>query len=224
MTCSEHQTTLTIAGRTFVTDPSGALWCAAARMLVVSDLHLEKGSAFAARGVPLPPYDTSETLRTLAAVVHRFQPRTVVSLGDSFHDRRGPSRMSPGDARALAALQAGRDWIWIAGNHDPRFEGAIAGRFLAEFTDGAIRFVHEPTAGPVAGEIAGHLHPSAVIAVRGGRIRRKVFVSCETRLVMPAFGSFTGGLDIADPVIRSLFPARPSVVALGSGRTYRIAA
>jgi DNA ligase-associated metallophosphoesterase len=224
MTDMRDQTTLTIAGRTFVTDPSGALWCAAARLLVVSDLHLEKGSAFARRGVPLPPYDTAETLRTLATVVHRFQPRTIVSLGDSFHDQGGPARMSHDDARSLAALQAGREWIWIAGNHDPRFDGEIAGRFLPELTDGAIRFVHEPTAGAVTGEIAGHLHPSAVIAVRGGRIRRKVFVSCETRLVMPAFGSFTGGLDIADPAIRSLFPARPSVVALGSGRTYRIAA
>ncbi len=224
MTRSGQETSLTIAGRTFVTDPSGALWCETEHMLVVSDLHLEKGSAYAARGVPLPPYDTAETLLTLAAVVRRYQPRTVVALGDSFHDRRGPSRMSPEDARNLAALQARRDWIWIAGNHDPRFEGAVAGQFLPELTDGAIRFVHEPTAGIVDGEIAGHLHPSAVIAVRGNRLRRKVFVSCETRLVMPAFGSFTGGLDIDDPAIRALFPVRPSVVALGSNRTYRIAA
>ena len=224
MTHSDQPTTLTIAGRTFVADPSGALWCAAGRMLVVSDLHLEKSSSFARRGMPLPPYDTAQTLQTLAEVAQRFQPRTIVSLGDSFHDRSGPARLSPADVATLERLQVGRDWIWIAGNHDPRFEQALPGQFLSELVDGAIRFVHEPTAGPVSGEVAGHLHPSAVIAVRGGRVRRKVFVSCETRLIMPAFGSLTGGLDIRDPAIRSLFAAPPSVLALGSRRTYRIAA
>lgn len=224
MTHSDQPTTLTIAGRTFVADPSGALWCAAGRMLVVSDLHLEKSSSFARRGMPLPPYDTAQTLQTLAEVAQRFQPRTIVSLGDSFHDRSGPARLSPADVATLERLQVGRDWIWIAGNHDPRFEQALPGQFLSELVDGAIRFVHEPTSGPVSGEVAGHLHPSAVIAVRGGRVRRKVFVSCETRLIMPAFGSLTGGLDIRDPAIRSLFAAPPSVLALGSRRTYRIAA
>lgn len=218
------ETTITIAGRAFATDPSGALWCERARMLVVADLHLEKGSAFAARRMLLPPYDTAQTLAALAAVIRRFQPQTVVSLGDSFHDRRGPTRMAEADLACLSALQSGRDWIWIAGNHDPGLDGTVGGQFLPELTEGAIRFVHEPTAGGVTGEIAGHLHPSAVIAVRGGRVRRKVFVSCETRLVMPAFGSLTGGLDIGDPAIRSLFGRRPSVVALGSQRTYRVAA
>ncbi len=224
MTPSEQPTTLTIAGRTFAADPSGALWCASARMLVVSDLHLEKGSSFARRGVPLPPYDTTQTLQALAQVVQRFRPRTIVSLGDSFHDRSGPTRLSPADRATLGGLQAGRDWIWIAGNHDPRFEQDLPGQFLSELIDGGIRFVHEPTSGLVSGEVAGHLHPSAVIAVRGGRVRRKVFVSCETRLIMPAFGSLTGGLDIRDPAIRTLFAVPPSVVALGTRRTYRVAA
>jgi DNA ligase-associated metallophosphoesterase len=218
------ETIVTIAGRSFVADGAGVLWCPDARLLVVADLHLEKGSSFAARRMMLPPYDTGQTLTALARVVARLAPRTIVSLGDSFHDRAGPVRMAESDRDRLKALQAGRSWIWVAGNHDPALEGDMTGDFLDCFTDGALRFVHEPTAGRVSGEIAGHLHPAARISARGGSVRTKVFVSCETRLVMPAFGALTGGLDVTSPAIRSLFPGRMTMIALGRQRAYRVAA
>lgn len=218
------ETVISLSGRPFVADASGALWCAAARLLIVSDLHLEKGSSLAARRLHLPPYDTAQTLARLAAVIARYRPRAVISLGDSFHDRAGPGRMAACDVATLKSLQAGRDWIWIAGNHDPVLEGAVDGDCRAEMVEGAIRFAHEPTAVPAAGEIAGHLHPCVTVVARGGSVRRKAFVSCETRIVMPAFGAFTGGLDIRAPAIRSLFPERMTVFALGEQRAYRVAA
>ncbi|MBX9992569.1 ligase-associated DNA damage response endonuclease PdeM [Phreatobacter oligotrophus] len=218
------ETVVTVAGRSFIADGSGVLWCPDSGLMVVADLHLEKGSSFAARRMMLPPYDTGQTLTALARVVARLKPRTIVSLGDSFHDRAGPLRMAEADRERLKALQAGRTWIWVAGNHDPALEGNMTGEFLDSFADGPIRFVHEPTAGRVTGEIAGHLHPSARITARGGSVRSKVFVSCETRLVMPAFGALTGGLDVTSPAIRSLFPGRMGMIALGRQRAYRVAA
>lgn len=219
-----RETALTVAGRDFLADPSGALWCAATRMLVVADLHLEKGSAFAARRRHLPPYDTAETLAALAGVIRRYRPRAVLCLGDSFHDGQAAERMPKGDIASLAAMQSGLDWIWIAGNHDPIIGAAIAGQRRTELIENGIRFAHEPTCGPVDGEVAGHLHPCVNVPVRGTRLRRRAFVSCETRLLMPAFGAFTGGLDVEAPAIRALFPGRRSILALGSARTYRVAA
>lgn len=227
MTATDGQhpeTVISLCGRAFLADPSGALWCPASRLLVVSDLHLEKGSSLAARRMLLPPYDTAQTLARLAAVITRYRPRTVISLGDSFHDRGGPTRMGDSDLAALRGLQAGRDWIWIAGNHDPVLEGVVSGQCCDEVVEGTIRFAHEPTARPAGGEIAGHLHPCVTVTARGGSVRRKAFVSCETRIVMPAFGAFTGGLDIRAPAIRSLFPERMTVFALGEQRAYRVAA
>ena len=108
-----------VADVTFVADLSGALFWQEQRLLVVSDLHLEKGSSFATRGVLLPPYDTVATLSRLAAVIARHDPRMVIALGDSFHDRNAHERLSAPDREALSAMQARRDWIWISGNHDP---------------------------------------------------------------------------------------------------------
>ncbi|MDP2801412.1 MAG: ligase-associated DNA damage response endonuclease PdeM [Phreatobacter sp.] len=218
------ETTIALLGRGFVADPSGALWCPASRLVVVSDLHLEKGSSLAARRMLLPPYDTARTLAMLAAVIARYRPRTVISLGDSFHDRAGPCRMAEADVVTLRALQAGREWVWVAGNHDPSLDGALPGLCCDEVTEGGIRFAHEPTPTPQGGEIAGHLHPCVKVTGRGGSVRRKAFVSCETRIVMPAFGAFTGGLDIRSPAIRSLFPDRMAVFALGQQRAYQVAA
>lgn len=218
------ETTIALLGRGFVADPSGALWCPASRLVVVSDLHLEKGSSLAARRMLLPPYDTARTLAMLAAVVARYRPRTVISLGDSFHDRAGPCRMAEADVATLRGLQAGREWVWVAGNHDPSLDGALPGLCCHEVTEGGIRFAHEPTPAPQGGEIAGHLHPCVKVTGRGCSVRRKAFVSCETRIVMPAFGAFTGGLDIRSPAIRSLFPHGMAVFALGQQRAYQVAA
>ena len=143
-------------------DLSGALFWEEQRLLVVSDLHLEKGSSFAARGVLLPPYDTVATLSRLAAVIARHDPRMVIALGDSFHDRDAHERLSAPDRDALAALQARRDWIWISGNHDPALPSDLGGVVATEVAIGPIAFRHEPTG--AVGEIAGHLHPKARVA------------------------------------------------------------
>ena len=145
-----------VADVTFVADLSGALFWQEQRLLVVSDLHLEKGSSFAARGVLLPPYDTVATLGRLAA---------VIALGDSFHDRDAHERLSAPDREALSAMQARRDWIWISGNHDPALPSDLGGVVASEVAIGPIAFRHEPTG--AVGEIAGHLHPKARVSTCG---------------------------------------------------------
>ena len=140
--------TVTIADVTFLADLSGALFWQEQRLLVVSDLHLEKGSSFAARGVLLPPYDTVATLSRLAAVIARHDPRMVIALGDSFHDRDAHERLSAPDREALTAMQVRRDWIWISGNHDPALPSDLGGVVASEVAIGPIMFRHEPTGAP----------------------------------------------------------------------------
>ncbi len=129
---------VTIAGVELTADPAGALYWPEHRLLAVADLHLEKGSSYAARGVLLPPYDTAATLARLAVLVARYQPRVVVALGDSFHDGRGPARLADTDRATLRGMQRGRDWVWISGNHDPDPAENIGGRFLAKLELGAL--------------------------------------------------------------------------------------
>jgi DNA ligase-associated metallophosphoesterase len=214
---------LMLAGEDAVLDLSGALWLPAHGTLVVSDLHLEKGSAYAARsGQFLPPYDTRETLANLHEVIARFEPACVVALGDSFHDARGPERMEPGDRAMVAALQEGRDWVWIAGNHDAEIGEGVGGRYAAELALGALTLRHEPAAGAKPGEVAGHLHPCGKVAMRGRAVRRRCFVSDGARLVMPAFGAFTGGLNVRDKAFDPLFPKGFTAHLLGDGRVFAI--
>jgi DNA ligase-associated metallophosphoesterase len=203
--------------------PEGALWWEGERLLAVADLHLEKGSSFARRGQMLPPYDTVETLSRLAVLVRRLNPATVVALGDSFHDDGGAGRMTPRDRAALVDLQRGRNWIWIAGNHDPKAPAGLDGDCLDMLTLGSIRFRHEPSATPTDGEIAGHLHPAARVAGRGKSVRRPCFVGDGTRLVLPAFGAYAGGLNVLDRAFAGLF-ARPfRAFVLGKDRVYAVA-
>jgi DNA ligase-associated metallophosphoesterase len=196
-----------------------------AKANAVADLHFEKGSAFAVRGVLLPPYDTATTLTRLVKVIERYRPGLVIALGDSFHDGGGPARM-PGVSRvALAALQRGCDWLWIAGNHDPDLPSDIGGRVAAMLSIGSLIFRHEPSAKPCSGEIAGHLHPLARVARRGRGISRRCFAGDGKRLVMPAFGAYTGGLNIRDRAIVTLFGALSFTAhLLGDGRLYAIPA
>jgi DNA ligase-associated metallophosphoesterase len=214
---------VTISDVTFVADLSGALFWREQRLLVVSDLHLEKGSSFAARGVLLPPYDTVATLGRLAAAIARYDPRMVIALGDSFHDRRAHERLSAPDGDALSAMQARRDWIWISGNHDPALPSDLGGVVASEVAIGPIVFRHEPTG--AAGEIAGHLHPKARVATRGRAMERRCFASDGERAVMPAFGAYTGGLSIRDVAFSKIFGA-PGFMAhvLGDNRVHTIAA
>src|SRR5262245_35548690 len=156
---------LRVAGSDLTADCAGALYWAEEGLLVVADLHLEKGSSFARRGTLLPPYDTTETLARLARLIAGYAPRTVVALGDNFHDGGGPARLSAPDRASLVALQRGRDWVWIAGNHDPAPAG-IGGTFATTLSVGTLTFRHEPSRDAPDGEIAGHLHPVARIAQR----------------------------------------------------------
>ncbi|WP_346297471.1 ligase-associated DNA damage response endonuclease PdeM [Rhodopseudomonas sp. P1] len=219
----EEVPVVTIAGVTLVADLFGALYWEDERLLVVSDLHLEKGSSFAMRGVLLPPYDTVATLGRLGAVIARFNPATVIALGDSFHDRDAHDRLSPANRDILTALQARRDWIWISGNHDPDLPSDLGGSVAAEVAVGAVAFRHEPTG--ACGEIAGHLHPKARVSRRGRSIERRCFAGDGTRVVMPAFGAYTGGLNIRDAAFARLFGgATFTAHVLGDNRLHAIAA
>jgi len=212
-----------IAGVTLLADPSGALFWEEQDLLVVSDLHLEKGSSFAARGVLLPPYDTAATLSRLAVVIARHDPHMVIALGDSFHDRTAHERLSAPDRDAMSALQARRDWIWISGNHDPALPSDLGGVVASEVCIGPIAFRHEPTG--AAGEIAGHLHPKARVPTRARTVERRCFASDGERAVMPAFGAYTGGLSVRDVAFAKIFRT-PGFMAhvLGDNRVHTITA
>jgi uncharacterized protein len=216
---------LSLVGAALVVDCAGALYWPDESLLVVADLHLEKGSAFAARGVLLPPYDTVATLARLATLIERYTPRLVIALGDSFHDGGGPERLPDISRAALKALQCGRDWLWIAGNHDPDPGENIGGRFAEVVAIGPLTFRHEPSAVPCDGEIAGHLHPVARVAGRGRAVSRRCFASDGRRLVMPAFGAYAGGLNVRDRAIVSLFGALSFTAhMMGERRIYAFAA
>lgn len=196
---------IALAGQTAVLDPRGTLYLPAHGILAVSDLHLEKGSSFARRGMLVPPYDTRQTLLRLAPIVEEYAPRLVVSLGDSFHDDGGLDRMHEDCRALLVAMAAGRDWAWIAGNHDPAPPRDVPGMAAAELAIGNLVFRHEPAGGVQMGEVAGHLHPSGRIVRRGRVVRRPCFATDGARLIMPAFGAYTGTLNLRDRAYRGLF-------------------
>ena len=175
-----------------------------------------------ARGVLLPPYDTVATLSRLAAVIARHDPRIVIALGDSFHDRTAHERLSAPDREAIAAMQARRDWIWISGNHDPALPSDLGGVVASEVAIGPIAFRHEPTG--AAGEIAGHLHPKARVSTRGRSMERRCFACDGERAVMPAFGAYAGGLSIRDVAFARIFGAGFMAHVLGDNRLHTIAA
>ncbi len=212
-------TSLDIRGISLVADCGGALVWPEERLLVVSDLHLEKGSSFATRGMLLPPYDTMATLAHLTQLIEKYAPRTVIALGDSFHDGGGPARLSDADRMTLTTLQQGRDWIWVAGNHDPEPAENIGGVFAKSLAIGPLTFRHEPTG--AAGEIAGHLHPSARITWRGRSVVRRCFATDGNCAVMPALGAYTGGLSIRDRAFAMVFGLRDFWAhVLGEQRVY----
>ena len=212
-----------VAGAEFAADPGGVIYWQDQRLLAVADLHLEKGSSFAARGVLLPPYDTAATLARLAVLIARYAPRVVVALGDSFHDRRGPGRLADTDRATLRSLQRGRDWVWIAGNHDPDRAEGIGGRFLSTLELGPLTFRHEPVEN-ASGEIAGHLHPIARVSRRGRAVSRRCFAGDGNRLVMPAFGAYTGGLNVRHRAFTQVFTTLAFTAhMLGEQRVYAVA-
>ncbi len=198
---------LRVAGAMLTVLPEGAVWWKRERMLIVADLHFEKGSAFAARGVALPPYDTRATLARLQALVSRWKPQRLVALGDSFHDRAAETRMDEVDAVTLETMTQAIDWTWITGNHDPAPPRRFGGSVHAELRVGPLTFRHEPRAAPATGELAGHLHPVAAVRVRGRRLRRRCVVSDGTRAILPAFGAYAGGLNVLDEAYANLLPS-----------------
>lgn len=221
----EKDHSLTVANVTLVADPAGALYWPDERLLTVADLHLEKGSAYATRGVLLPPYDTASTLARLCRLIERYVPRIVIALGDSFHDADGAARMAESSRVTLRALQCGRDWIWISGNHDPDPADGIGGRFAGALALGPLTFRHEPSRSGFDGEICGHLHPLARVARRGHAVSRRCFASDGRRLIMPAFGAYAGGLNVRDRAIAALFGSLAFTAhMLGEQRLYAVAA
>jgi uncharacterized protein len=214
---------MSVAGEGVHLRPSGALWLEATRTLVVADLHFEKGSAYAARGQLLPPYDTGETLRRLETEVAATQPRRLIFLGDSFHDRAALARISGRDLERLAALARTCALIWIVGNHDAEGPGGLAGETAEEVRIGALVLRHEPQPGAQTGEVAGHLHPSARITALGRSVRRRCFITDGERLILPAFGAYAGGLNVRDPAFSGMFVRVPIVVALGPQRAQPVA-
>nr|MEA2799023.1 uncharacterized protein [Phenylobacterium sp.] len=201
---------------------SGALWLAGERALVVADMHLEKGSSYAARGQMLPPYDTRETLKRLAAEVEALTPAIVVLLGDTFHDRKSEGRLAPDDAERLRELARGRTLVWVVGNHDADGPRALAGQVVAELALCGLTLRHEPRAGPQPGEVSGHLHPAARVKGTRGTVRRRCFITDSERAILPAFGAYAGGLNVRDRAFEGLFARPPLAGALGIGRVHAV--
>jgi len=214
---------LTLAGTPAMLRCSGALWLESESTLVVADLHFEKGSSYAARfGQMLPPYDTRETLRRLEIEVTALAPGKLVFLGDSFHDGQAEARLAEDDAARLDALARGRTLIWAVGNHDEDGPQGLLGDVVAELAIAGLMLRHEPTPGVQPGEIAGHLHPAARVSSGRASVRRRCFVTDGSRLILPAFGAFTGGLNILDKAFAGLFQAAPMAATLGATRVHAV--
>jgi uncharacterized protein len=209
---------IALGGVAFIPDLSGALYCPDYKALIVADLHLEKASSLARRGVHLPPYDTRETLAQLKAVVDDVKPQRLIFLGDSFHDDEAMDRISDQDRQMLGEITSSVAPVWIAGNHDGALEGASLAANLGPVT---LRHIPEPLEDG-AFEIAGHYHPAAAIVQRGRRVRRKCFAANGERILMPAFGSFTGGLSVGSMAISVLFPDDHDVFLLGGTAVHKV--
>jgi uncharacterized protein len=192
---------LSFAGETFFATADGALFWPAQQALLVADLHLEKASWFARFGQFLPPYDSHATLMTLARAVEENRATRLYCLGDSFHDRFGCDRL-PADARSLLTeLTSKLDWTWIVGNHDPGFADHCGGRIEDEVEIAGIVLRHEAVRDDTRPELSGHFHPKLRLQLKGRRVSRRCFVVSRSKMILPAFGSLTGGLDAHHPEI-----------------------
>jgi DNA ligase-associated metallophosphoesterase len=211
-----------VAGTEVAFRRSGALWIEAGSVLVAADLHFEKGSAYAARGQLLPPYDTAATLTRLEADIDALSPQVVVLLGDSFHDGRATGRLAPSDALRISALARGRTLVWIVGNHDREGLDGLDGEVAETLDVTGLTLRHDPIEGPAPGEVSGHLHPCAKVRGPGGTIRRRCFLTDGDRLILPAFGAYAGGLNARDVAFAGLFARAPIAAALGERKVHPI--
>jgi hypothetical protein len=211
-----------VAGVEATLSASGALWLAASGILIAADLHLEKGSSYAARGQLLPPYDTRDTLARLEAEVDLRAPQATVLLGDSFHDGKAEGRLHASDVARIEALAARTALIWVVGNHDadgPRF---LPGDVRDTLTIDGLDLVHEPSPRPVRGELAGHLHPASKVRGYARAVRARCFLTDGERMILPAFGAYAGGLNVRDTAFAGLFSTAPTACALGRGRVHAL--
>jgi len=215
---------IAVNGAALAIDPAGALWWPERRLLAVADLHFEKATSLARRGHLLPPYDTRATLARLARLVERHRPATLLCLGDSFHDVEGPGRLEPEDLATLAALAEATEILWVEGNHDPGILPAGLGRLVDEIVLGPLLFRHAASPGFGGGEVSGHYHPKASVSGGLRRVTGRCFVTDGRRLILPAFGQLTGGLDVRDAAYAPLFPRGFEVVLLGERRAVRFPA
>ena len=205
----------------FLASPDGALFWPTQNALLVADLHLEKASWFARLGQFLPPYDSLATLTMLARDIDRSGATTLYCLGDSFHDRFGCDRL-PDDARALlTSLTAKVDWVWITGNHDAGFVDHCGGRIEEELTIDGVALRHEAVVGDPTPEISGHFHPKLRFHMKGRNVSRRCYVASATKLILPAYGALTGGLDAHHPEILKKVGAGASALIPAAGRLLR---
>ncbi len=206
---------LSFAGHDLCALPEGALYWPARRALLVADLHFEKGSWFASKGQMLPPYDSLATLAALAALIERTQARELWCLGDSFHDSAGCERLGEAPRALLTSLTARLDWRWITGNHDSLMVDHCGGEILEEAEIDGLVLRHEADRADPRPELSGHFHPKLRISVRGRQVARRCFVATATKLILPAFGALTGGLDARHPeIVRAVGGGAQALVAL----------
>lgn len=189
------------AGETFRPMACGGLFWPARNALLVADLHFEKASYYGTRQQFLPPYDSVDTLACLIDSIETTGAAHIWCLGDSFHDAGGPGRLADGPRRALLQLTHGLDWVWITGNHDHEAARGLGGRVMAECSVGGIALRHEAVPADPTPEISGHFHPKLKVRHRGRSVSRRCFAVTPAKIVLPAFGALTGGLDVADPVL-----------------------
>lgn len=211
---------LTLNGVRVIARVSGALWIPEARTLAAGDLHFEKGSAYGARGQLLPPYDTLATLERLEVEASALKPERLVLMGDSFHDHGAVARLTRMATDRIRALAGGLDLVWLAGNHDPAPPEGLPGSVAQHLEVAGLTLTHEPQDRPAAGEVAGHLHPVATVAGYGARVRRRCFLTDGSRMVLPAFGAYAGGLNVVDPALAGLFQTPPTALILGEDRVH----
>ena len=201
------------AGHDFLASPEGALYWPAQEALLVADLHLEKASWFARLGQMLPPYDSQATLSALKRDVEQSAARRLYCLGDSFHDKLGCDRLPATARELLSSLTERLDWAWIIGNHDAGFIDHIGGRIEEECEVDGIILRHEAVEHEPRPEISGHFHPKFRLSLKGRSVSRRCYVASATKLILPAYGAFTGGLDAHHPeILRKVGPGAAALV------------
>ncbi len=212
------------SGEAFCPDPLGGLYWPEQQTLIISDLHFEKGSSYAKRGVVLPPYDTRKTIGLVQQLCLRWQPQTVIALGDSFHDAEAAERLGELEAQSVRALTRLHDWVWIAGNHDPEPPAHLGGRICDVLEVGPFVFCHEPSPRTLFGpsEVSGHFHPCAKVRAGGRSVRRRCFATDGQRILMPALGAYTGGFNVLDPAYEPVIGKSFTAWMMGAESVYPV--